>query len=191
MYLGRIDFEFCCCLQVKLFFGGFDFCLLDDEPCLKNQSSIKWGVKPLYSGFYTPKAVTYHEPTVMWLFMIGHSPGRMETCFAPDVFCTQHHDRSQPWAYGDVFMIGHSRGWAYGHVFCTQHTAGVLGCKAHLKSRFVGAILSAQVCGVRCYHGGVIDWRVARPLLWRRRHARAPFQTPFQAVLLLPQPWRP
>ena len=29
------------------------------------------------------KAVTYHEPTVMWLFMIGHSLGRMETCFGP------------------------------------------------------------------------------------------------------------
>ena len=23
------------------------------------------------------KAVTYHEPTVMWLFMIGHSLGRI------------------------------------------------------------------------------------------------------------------
>ena len=30
-----------------------------------------------------PKAVTYHEPTVMWLFMIGHSLGRAETCFGP------------------------------------------------------------------------------------------------------------
>ena len=39
--------------------------------------------KLLYSGFHTPKAVTYHEPTVMWLFMIGHSLGRMETCFGP------------------------------------------------------------------------------------------------------------
>ena len=39
--------------------------------------------KLLYSGFHTPKAVTYHEPTVMWLFMIGHSLGRMETCFSP------------------------------------------------------------------------------------------------------------
>ena len=28
-----------------------------------------------------PKAVTYHEPTVMWLFMIGHSNGCMKTCF--------------------------------------------------------------------------------------------------------------
>ena len=25
----------------------------------------------------------YHEPTVVWLFMIGHSLGRMETCFGP------------------------------------------------------------------------------------------------------------
>ena len=24
-------------------------------------------------GSHTPKAVTYHEPTVRWLFMIGHS----------------------------------------------------------------------------------------------------------------------
>ena len=39
--------------------------------------------KLLYSGFHTPKAVTYHEPTVMWLFMIGRSLGRMETCFGP------------------------------------------------------------------------------------------------------------
>ena len=39
--------------------------------------------KLLYSGFHTPKAVTYHEPTVMWLFMIGHSLGRMETRFGP------------------------------------------------------------------------------------------------------------
>ena len=39
--------------------------------------------KLLYSGFHTPKAVTYHEPTIMWLFMIGHSLGRMETCFGP------------------------------------------------------------------------------------------------------------
>ena len=39
--------------------------------------------KLLYSGFNTPKAVTYHEPTVMWLCMIGHSLGRMETCFCP------------------------------------------------------------------------------------------------------------
>ena len=35
------------------------------------------------SGFHTPKAVTYHEPTVIWLFMIGHSFGRMETWIAP------------------------------------------------------------------------------------------------------------
>ena len=27
--------------------------------------------------YHTPKAVTYHEPTVMWLFMIGHSLGRI------------------------------------------------------------------------------------------------------------------
>ena len=27
--------------------------------------------------FHTPKAVTYHEPTVVWLFMLGHSLGRM------------------------------------------------------------------------------------------------------------------
>ena len=26
---------------------------------------------------HTPKAVTYHEPTATWLFMIGHSLGRM------------------------------------------------------------------------------------------------------------------
>ena len=39
--------------------------------------------KLLYSGFHTPKAVTYHEPIVIWLFMIGHSLGRMETCFGP------------------------------------------------------------------------------------------------------------
>ena len=39
-------------------------------------------------GFHTPKAVTYHEPTNndMWLFMIGHSLGRMEACFAPSCF---------------------------------------------------------------------------------------------------------
>ena len=42
------------------------------------------GRKFLYSGFHTPRlCVTYHEPTVMWLFMIGHSLGRMETCFGP------------------------------------------------------------------------------------------------------------
>ena len=27
--------------------------------------------------------MAYHEPTVMWLFMIGHSLGRMEACFGP------------------------------------------------------------------------------------------------------------
>ena len=43
------------------------------------------GLKLLYAGFHAPKAVTYHEPTSndMWLFMIGHSLGRIETCFAP------------------------------------------------------------------------------------------------------------
>ena len=35
-------------------------------------------------GFHTPKAVTYHEPTVVWLFMIGHSLGRMEKLFGWD-----------------------------------------------------------------------------------------------------------
>ena len=39
--------------------------------------------KFLYSGFHTPKAVTYREPTAVWLFMIGHSLGRTETCFWP------------------------------------------------------------------------------------------------------------
>ena len=39
--------------------------------------------KLLHSGFHTPKAVAYHEPTVMWLFVIGHSLGRVETCFGP------------------------------------------------------------------------------------------------------------
>ena len=34
------------------------------------------------SGFHTPKAVTYHAPTVMWLFMIGHSLGRVKRRFA-------------------------------------------------------------------------------------------------------------
>ena len=43
----------------------------------------KLGFELLCAGFHTPKAVTYHEPTVMWLFMIGHSLGRMETFFAP------------------------------------------------------------------------------------------------------------
>ena len=37
----------------------------------------------LYSGFHTPKAVAYHEPTVTWLSMIGHSLGRMEACVGP------------------------------------------------------------------------------------------------------------
>ena len=37
----------------------------------------------LYSRFHAHKAVTYHEPTVLWLFMIGHSLGRVETCFGP------------------------------------------------------------------------------------------------------------
>ena len=37
-------------------------------------------------GFHTPKAVTYHEPTVVWLFMIGHSLGRMEACFSPSAY---------------------------------------------------------------------------------------------------------
>ena len=41
------------------------------------------GRRLLSSGFHTPKAVTYHEPTVIWLLMIGHSLGRMETCFGP------------------------------------------------------------------------------------------------------------
>ena len=39
-------------------------------------------VRVATSGFHTPKAVTYHEPTVMWLFMIGHSLGRIEMGFA-------------------------------------------------------------------------------------------------------------
>ena len=39
--------------------------------------------KLFYSEFHTPKAVTDHEPTVMWLFMIGHSHGRVETYFGP------------------------------------------------------------------------------------------------------------
>ena len=38
------------------------------------------------SEFHTPKAVTYHEPTVMRLFMIGHSLGRMEMWFALGTF---------------------------------------------------------------------------------------------------------
>ena len=42
------------------------------------------GFKLLYTGFHTPQAVTYHEPTVTWLFMIGHSLGRV----------------------GDVFLVG-------------------------------------------------------------------------------------
>ena len=46
----------------------------------RNAANIMWR-KLLYSGFHTPKAVAYHEPTVLWLFMIGHSLGRMETCF--------------------------------------------------------------------------------------------------------------
>ena len=41
------------------------------------------GLKLLYAGFHTHKAVAYHEPIVLWLFMIGHSLGRMETCFGP------------------------------------------------------------------------------------------------------------
>ena len=45
--------------------------------------------KLLYSGFHTPKAVTYHEPTVVWSV----------------------HDRSQPWACGDVFWPQHPRCW--------------------------------------------------------------------------------
>ena len=51
--------------------------LMDVQP-----ANTMWR-KLLYSGFHTPKAVTYHEPTIMWLFMIGHSLGRMETCFGP------------------------------------------------------------------------------------------------------------
>ena len=43
------------------------------------------GFKLLYAGFHTPKAVTYHEPTAIWLFMIGHSLGRMETFFGWDL----------------------------------------------------------------------------------------------------------
>ena len=45
--------------------------------------------KLLYSGFHTPKAVTYHEPTVIYIV----------------------HDRSQPWAYGDVFWPQHPQCW--------------------------------------------------------------------------------
>ena len=41
------------------------------------------------------KAVTYHEPTVMCLFMIGHSLGRMGG--AGNVIV---HVRSHPLAYG-------------------------------------------------------------------------------------------
>ena len=41
-----------------------------------------------YSGFHTPKAVTYHEPAVMWLFTIGHSLGRVEACFGPSTYRT-------------------------------------------------------------------------------------------------------
>ena len=36
--------------------------------------------KLLYSGFLTPKAVAYRDPTAMWLFITGNSLGRMETC---------------------------------------------------------------------------------------------------------------
>ena len=39
------------------------------------------GCTLLDSGFYTPKAVTYHAPTIMCLCMIAHSLGRIETCF--------------------------------------------------------------------------------------------------------------
>ena len=35
-------------------------------------------------GFHTHKAVTYRAPIVLWLFMIGRSVGRMETCFGWD-----------------------------------------------------------------------------------------------------------
>ena len=53
--------------------------------------------KLLHSGFHTPKAVTYHGPTVIWLFMIGHSLGRMETCFGPSTLgaATETHLKSR------------------------------------------------------------------------------------------------
>ena len=44
---------------------------------------MKMGLNLLYSGSHMPKAVAYHEHTVLWLFMIGHSLGRMETCCSP------------------------------------------------------------------------------------------------------------
>ena len=47
--------------------------------------------KPLYSGFHTPKAVAYHEPTSN---VVGH-------------------DRSQPWAHGGVFWPQHRAGIRY------------------------------------------------------------------------------
>ena len=61
---------------------------IKSSPSLDSSSSFLWPANTmwrnlLYSGFHTPKAVTYHEPTVMWWFMIGHSLGRMETCFGP------------------------------------------------------------------------------------------------------------
>ena len=42
---------------------------------------IKMACKRHLVSIPMPKAVAYHEPTVMRLFMIGHSLGRMEMCF--------------------------------------------------------------------------------------------------------------
>ena len=64
------------------------------------------GLKLLYAGFHTPKAVTYHEPTVMWLFMIGHSLGRMETCFAPCTFRACAQNTSQMKIFGAILKKG-------------------------------------------------------------------------------------
>ena len=56
------------------------------EAGLPNQIINQMGVNFfILNGFHTPEAVTYHEPTVIWLFMIGHSLGRMETCVAHTV----------------------------------------------------------------------------------------------------------
>ena len=104
-----------------------------------------------YSVCHKPKAVTYHEPTVIWLFMIGHSLGST-VC----VVC-----RWMVWygtvRYGMVWYgmvrygtVRYGMVW-YGRCLWSQHPDSVLGCKTfpniRISSRFKqgGAIVTCDL----------------------------------------------
>ena len=86
------------------------------------------------SGFHTPKAVTYHEPTVIWLFVIGHSLGRMETCFGPSTLGAgiQYQNTSQIQILATYIVCSKKRG---AMLECWRGLAGLDG-RIHNQVRY-------------------------------------------------------